>query len=182
MTSSRPAVDPETLWRAPEPIVLVPHDPRWLDAAKGEGNRIAGACGSVVQRVEHIGSTSVAGLIAKPVLDLMPVLRSFEDGFACVEPMRAMGYWYAGDFGIPGRHLFVKGSPRTHHVHMLVEGSKEAVRHVAVREVLRAEPQFLARYAALKEKLAAAYGDDREGYSNAKAAFMREIFAHAGVP
>lgn len=179
--SIRPAIDPEELWRAREPIVLAPHDPRWLESAREEGTRIAQACGPAVLSVEHIGSTSVPGLIAKPLLDLMPLLRSYEDGYGCVEPMRALGYWYAGDFGIAGRHLFVKGSPRTHHVHMLVQGSKEAIRHVAVRDVLRASPEASARYAALKQKLAAAFGDDREGYASAKSTFMRELFDQAGV-
>lgn len=178
---ARPTIDPERLWRAPEPIVLAPHDPRWLTDAADECRHIAHACEPWVIRVEHIGSTSVPGLIAKPVLDLMPLVKTFEDGFECVEPMRAMGYWYAGDFGIPGRHLFIKGSPRTHHAHMLVEGSKEARRHLAVRDVLRADPEAVARYAVLKNELAPRFGDDREGYAEAKAAFMRELFDRAGV-
>lgn len=159
----------------------MPHDPRWLTDAADECRRIERACGALLVRVEHIGSTSVAGLIAKPVLDLMPLIRSFEDGFACVEPMRAMGYWYAGDFGIPGRHLFVRGSPRTHHAHMLVDGSREAVRHLALRDTLRTHPDLAARYAALKQRLATQFGDNREGYADAKSAFMREVFECAGV-
>ena len=177
----RPTIDPQELWAAPEPIVLLPHDPRWLQSAADECRRIAAACGSVVLRVEHIGSTSVPGLIAKPILDMMPVLRDFEDGFACVEPMRALGYWYAGDYGIAGRHLFVKGAPRTHHAHFLVEGSKEAIRHIAVRDTLRARPDLAARYAALKTDLAAQFGSNREGYAMSKSAFMRELFDAAGV-
>lgn len=177
----RPGIDDERLWRAPEAIVLVEHEPRWLVEAALEGERILAACGGAVLRVEHIGSTSVPGLIAKPVLDLMPLVRRFEDGFACVAPMRAMGYWYAGDYGIPGRHLFVRGSPRTHHVHVLVEGSKESVRHLAVRDVLRQRPEMAARYAALKRELAAKFGDDREGYAMAKSGFMGEVFGVAGV-
>jgi GrpB-like predicted nucleotidyltransferase (UPF0157 family) len=177
----RPVIDPEHLWRAREEIVLVPHDPRWLADAAEECRRIERACGPGVLRVEHIGSTSVPGLVAKPVLDLMPLVKRFEDGFACVASMRALGYWYAGDFGIAGRHLFVKGSPRTHHAHMLVEGSREARRHLAVRDVLRADPEMAQRYAALKRDLAPKFGDDREGYANAKSALMRELFDRAGV-
>ncbi|GMV26619.1 MAG: hypothetical protein AMXMBFR58_26500 [Phycisphaerae bacterium] len=177
----RPTPDPEHLWRSPEQIVLVPHDPRWLVDAADECRRIAEACGPVVLRVEHIGSTSVPGLIAKPVLDLMPVVRDFEEAFLCVAPMRGLGYWYAGEFGIPGRHLFVKGSPRTHHAHMLVDGSREARRHLAVRDVLRTDPLMRARYAALKQELAQRFGSNREGYADAKASLMREIFDIAGV-
>lgn len=176
-----PEIDPEHLWRSPEKIVLVDHDPQWLVSAAEEGRRIAAACGPKVIRVEHIGSTSVPGLIAKPVLDLMPVLRNFDDGFDCVAPMRALGYWYAGDFGISGRHLFVKGSPRTHHAHFLVEGSLEARRHIAVRDTLRGSPAAAARYAALKRDLAAKFGDNREGYAEAKSQLMRELFDLAGV-
>jgi GrpB-like predicted nucleotidyltransferase (UPF0157 family) len=177
----RPLPDPEHLWRSPEAIVLAPHDPAWLHSAKEEGLRITDACGHLVLRTEHIGSTSVPGLVAKPVLDLMPILRSYDDGFACVAPMRALGYWYAGDFGIAGRHLFVKGSPRTHHAHMLVEGCNEAIRHVAVRDTLRSHPHLAERYAKLKFELAAAFGDNREGYAQAKSDFMRELFDAAGV-
>lgn len=177
-----PEIDPEYLWRAREPIVLARHDPRWLTDAAEESRRIALACGLALLRVEHIGSTSVPGLDAKPVLDLMPLLRSVDDGFACVAPMRSLGYWYAGDFGIPGRHLFIKGSPRTHHAHMLVESSIEARRHLAVRDVLRSQPEYAARYSALKRDLAEQFGDDRESYAEAKAAFMRELFRAAGVP
>lgn len=178
---ARPRIDPEQLWRAREPIVLAPHDPGWLAAAADEGRRIANACGPAVVRVEHIGSTAVPGLIAKPVIDLMPLLKCFDDGYACVAPMRALGYWYAGEFGIAGRHLFIKGSPRTHHAHMLVEGSIEARRHVAVRDILRTHPEMSARYAALKQELAPRFGDDREGFAEAKGAFMREIFVLAGL-
>lgn len=177
----RPTIDPEYLWRAPEEIVLMQHDPSWQAEAAEECRRISGACGAAVPRVEHIGSTSVPGLIAKPVLDLMPLIKSFDEGFACVIPMRGLGYWYAGEFGIAGRHLFVKGSPRSHHAHMLVEGSREAVRHLAVREVLRSDAEMAARYASLKQELAPRFGDDREGYANAKATFMRELFDRAGV-
>lgn len=178
---NRPSIDPEHLWCAPEPIVLVPHDARWLSAAAAEGERIKRACAPAVTRVEHIGSTSVPGLAAKPILDMMPVLQRYDDGFACVAPMRALGYWYAGDYGIAGRHLFVKGSPRTHHAHFLVEGSREAIRHLAVRDMLRAHPAMAARYASLKQRLATEYGDNREGYAKAKSDFMRELFDLAGV-
>lgn len=177
----RPEIDPQPLWNAPEPIVLVPHDPRWLVDAAGECRRIEQACGEIVLRVEHIGSTSVPGLIAKPILDLMPLVRSYDDGFTCVERIRALGYWYAGDFGIAGRHLFVKGAPRTHHAHMLVEGSREARRHIAVRDALRADATLAARYAELKRGLAAQFGADRDGYASSKSALMREIFDRAGV-
>lgn len=177
----RPAPDPEHLWRARETIVLLPHDPRWLIDAASECARIAQACAPMVLRVEHIGSTSIPDLIAKPVLDLMPIARDFEEAFACVEPMRALGYWYAGEWGISGRHFFVKGSPRTHHAHMLADGSREARRHLALRDVLRTDAAMRDRYASLKQRLAGEFVDNREAYAEAKSSFMREVFDRAGV-
>jgi GrpB-like predicted nucleotidyltransferase (UPF0157 family) len=181
MAPARPAPDPEHLWRSPEPIVLLPHDPAWLAEGLQEARRILDACGGALLRVEHIGSTSVPGLDAKPVIDLLPILRSFDEGYACVEPMRALGYWYAGDFGIAGRHLFIRGSPRTHHAHMLLEDSREARRHLAVRDTLRARPDRAQRYAELKTALTAQFGSDRERYAEAKGAFMRELFDATGL-
>lgn len=101
---ARPTIDREELWRAPQQIVLAPHDPRWLTDAAEECRWIARACGPVVMRVEHIGSTSVLWLLAKPVLGLMPLVKSFDDGLECFEPMWALGYWNAGDFGIAVGH------------------------------------------------------------------------------
>lgn len=181
LPAQRPTPDPEHLWRSPEPIVLLPHDPSWLAEGQREAQRILHACAGALVRVEHIGSTSVPGLIAKPVIDLLPILRSHEEGYACVAPMRALGYWYAGDFGIAGRHFFVRGSPRSHHAHMLLETSREARRHLAVRDTLRARPDLALRYAELKTTLAARFVNDRERYAEAKGEFMRELFAAAGI-
>lgn len=186
MSDGRPQPDPEELWRSgTRPVVLVEHDRAWAAMAASESRAIVQACreawGSLVLRVEHIGSTSVPGLMAKPVIDLMPLVRSFEEGFACVEPIRKLGYWYGGEFGIAGRHLFIKGDPRTHHVHMLVDGSREAVRHLAVRDSLRKDPELARRYAELKLELQKRFSHDRQGFSDAKAEFMREIFGRAGV-
>lgn len=186
MQQGRPQIDPEELWRSGKrPVVLVEYDPSWPAIAASESQAIMDACrqacGSAVLRVEHIGSTSVPGLMAKPVIDLMPLVRSFEEGFACVEAIRRLGYWYGGEFGIAGRHLFIKGDPRTHHVHMLVDGSREAVRHLAVRDQLRGDPELARRYAVLKLELQKRFSHDRQGFSDAKAEFMKEIFRRAGV-
>ncbi len=76
------------------------------------------ACSGYVTDVHHVGSTAIPGIAAKPVIDIMGLLRRHEDGFACVSAMAALGYKFGGEAGVSGRHYFVKGEPRTHHVHM----------------------------------------------------------------
>lgn len=181
MLYSRPEPDPPELWRTQEAVKLLAYDPAWSAGAAEEAALIRDKCKPMVLRVEHIGSTAVPGLTAKPVLDLMPLLQDFESGFGCVVPMRTLGYWYAGEYGISGRHFFVKGNPRTHHVHMLVEGSPDAVRHLAVRDILQADPHTAAAYATLKSELAGRFGHDRERYAEAKSGFMQVLLKRAGV-
>jgi GrpB-like predicted nucleotidyltransferase (UPF0157 family) len=91
------------------PIVLCEPDPDWPRHAAAEGATIMAACAPCIALVEHIGSTAVPGLAAKPVIDLMPALACFEDGQRCVEPMQRLGYEYRGEYGIAGRHFFVRG-------------------------------------------------------------------------
>lgn len=129
-----------------------------IKSAADERRQIALGCDARILRVEHIGSRSFSWLIAQLVVDRMPLLRTFEPGFAWNELMRALGYWDAGDFGIPGQHLFVRGSPRTHHAHMLVDSSKKAIRHPAVRDMLRADLDAAARFVALKQGLEPRFG------------------------
>jgi GrpB-like predicted nucleotidyltransferase (UPF0157 family) len=76
------------------------------------------ACSGYLTHVHHVGSTAIPGIAAKPVIDIMGLLRRHEDGFACVSAMAALGYKFGGEAGVSGRQYFVKGEPRTHHVHM----------------------------------------------------------------
>jgi len=164
-----------------QPIVIADHDPTWPEAFARSAHVICEACGALVIAIEHIGSTSVPGLAAKPIIDIMPMLASFEDGFACVAPLEALGYESRGEFGIPGRHYFVRdadaGPPE--HVHMYASGADEAVRHLLLRDYLRTHPGRAASYAALKRGLAVRFRDDREAYSEAKTDFILETVALA---
>lgn len=167
----------------PEPVVVADYDPAWPAWFARTAAAIRDACGAPVIRVEHIGSTSVPGLAAKPIIDVMPLLARVVDGLACVEPMRALGYESRGEFGIAGRHFFVRdagerGRPREP-VHMYAEGAHEAVRHLLLRDYLRAHPERAVAYAALKRDLAARFRDDREAYTEAKTEFILETVALA---
>ncbi len=133
------------------------------------------ALGAVV--VEHIGSTAVPGLMAKPILDLLAGLDPL-DVAPGVTAMEALGYEYLGEYGIPGREFFRKGGDaRTHHVHAVELGGPQWTRHVAFRDYLRAHPDEAARYGAAKRAAATAVDGDWEAYSDAKDTAVEEIEA-----
>jgi GrpB-like predicted nucleotidyltransferase (UPF0157 family) len=162
-----------------QPVVIVDYDPRWPELFEAEKARILEACGEWLATVEHIGSTSVPGLAAKPIIDIMPGLRRLEDGRHCIEPMQKLGYQYLGEYGIPERLYFNKGVPRSHHVHMFVVGHEHWDRHLLFRDYLRMHPEAAARYTALKRELVEKFRDDRDAYTEAKSEFVRDIEADA---
>jgi hypothetical protein len=98
-------------------IIITPYDSAWPAQFAAARAEMLAACKGLMLDVYHVGSTSVPDLAAKPIIDMMPVLSRHEDGIACIKPMEAIGYLYRGERGIEGRHLFVRGEPRTHNVH-----------------------------------------------------------------
>ncbi len=163
------------------PIVLASYDPAWPAQAVEAMTAIRAALGERLLAIEHVGSTSVPGLAAKPLIDLMAGVPSLDEGRACISDVEALGYRYQPDDTIPERVYFNKGpeGARTHHLHMVAFGGEFWVRHLAFRDALRADPVLAAEYAALKRRLAAEYGADRVGYTEAKTAFIRAVEAQA---
>ncbi len=135
------------------------------------------ALGDAVMLVEHVGSTAVPGLVAKPIIDILLEVRDVErlDGFH--PEMAGLGYEVRGEFGIPGRRFFVKstGPRRTHHVHAFATGSPGLERHLAFRDYMISHPKEAEAYGRLKESLAKEFPTDIEGYMNGKDAFIKEI-------
>ncbi len=153
-------------------LMLVEWDPAWPARAAEEAGLVRVALGAVA--VEHIGSTAVPGLVAKPVLDLLAGLRPL-DIAPGVPAMEALGYEYLGEYGIPGREFFRKGGDeRTHHVHAVELGGPLCEGHLAFRDYLRARPDEAERYAAAKRELAAAAGGDWDAYVDAKQPYAAE--------
>jgi GrpB-like predicted nucleotidyltransferase (UPF0157 family) len=165
----------------PRSFTLVAYDPAWPARFEAARAAILQACPEVVTRVEHIGSTSVPGLEAKDIIDVMPGLARFEDGERCIAPLAAIGYEYRGEYGIPGRHYWVKDDPATgvrlQNVHMYEVGYDEWTAHLAFRDYLLAHDDWRDRYATLKRDLAARHADDVQAYADAKADFVREAVA-----
>jgi len=183
------AVDAEGLARARAGgVSLVPWDAAWPARFAEARAAILAACEGVVLGVEHIGSTSIPGIGAKPYLDIMPGLRTFEDGERMVAAMASLGYVYRGEYGISGRHYFSKhihDDPHMwkHNVHSHVIGCADWERHVAFRDALRADDALRDEYWRLKLELAARHPADVQAYADAKSEFVdRVIAAHGGPP
>jgi GrpB-like predicted nucleotidyltransferase (UPF0157 family) len=171
------------------PIVIADYDPRWPDVYEAERARIVDAIGRWLEGIEHVGSTSVPGLAAKPIIDIMPGLRSLDDALHFVPAMEAIGYQYIPEYedNLPERRYFVRPPGRGYavtrlfHVHAVETTSRFWRRHQAFRDYLRAHPDACAEYAALKRRLADEYGADREGYTEAKSEFITRIEKLAGI-
>lgn len=140
----------------------------WADAFAREKARIIAAVGQHIVAVEHVGSTSIPQVPAKPILDIMVGVQDFEEARVCVAAMTALGYAYRGENGIPRRHYFVRGEPRTHHLHVVEVQSDEWRSTLRFRDLLRAHSELASEYAREKERLAARYSRDREGYQREK--------------
>lgn len=157
-------------------IRIVPHDPVWTIQYEQERVLLAEALGPGLLEIHHIGSTAVPGLAAKPILDILPVVRSLVEVDTRRTALEALGYEYMGEFGIPGRRYLRKGGDnRTHQVHIFENGNTaDILRHLAFRDYLRTHPAACAAYGALKQRLAKQYPDDIEGYCDGKNAFVKE--------
>jgi GrpB-like predicted nucleotidyltransferase (UPF0157 family) len=162
-------------------IHVVPYDPEWQHLYDLEAERLRAVFGVLLLDIHHIGSTSVPGLHAKPIIDIMPVVRYIEQVDHHNGEMVALGYEARGENGIMGRRYFTKGEDahRTHHVHIYAPGNSEVNAHLHFRDYLRAHPDEAQRYGDLKRRLAAEFTNDIYGYIDGKDAFVKELIAKA---
>lgn len=162
-------------------IRIVDSDAAWPAMAEGEMHRIGRALGPVAVRLEHVGSTAVPGLAAKPILDLQVSVDAIEPGGRYVVPLGRLGYLFVPAPESPDYHFFARPAqrPRTHHVHVCQAGSEHELRHLAVRDFLRARPDEAARYAALKRRLVAKHPQDRLAYIAGKDRYVAALEARA---
>ena len=165
-------------------VIIVDYDPQWPRLYEEERVRISDAIGEYLIDIQHVGSTSIPGLGAKPILDIMPVIRDISLVEHCVEPLVALDYAYFGENGIPGRHYFRKpaditSQPHKVHLHVLEKGHDQWAMMLLFRDYLRMHPESAQQYDTLKRELAAQYGSDRIGYTDAKEAFVKSIIRAA---
>jgi GrpB-like predicted nucleotidyltransferase (UPF0157 family) len=162
-------------------IRIVEHDPGWAAQAADELRRVAGALGALAVRLEHVGSTAVPGLSAKPIIDLQVSVAALEPRERYVDALGRLGYLFAPDPATPDYHYFARPPerPHTHHVHVCAADSHHEHRHVAVRDFLRAHPDEAAAYAAVKRAVAERHPQDRLAYVAGKDRYVVELEARA---
>jgi GrpB-like predicted nucleotidyltransferase (UPF0157 family) len=161
-------------------VQVSPYNEQWSFMYAEEVNKIEQILGTDIVRSHHIGSTSVPGLKAKPIIDIMIVVRDIAIADTCNQEMSAIGYLPKGENGIPGRRYFQKGGDeRTHHVHVYQDENDEINRHLAFRDYLREHPYAREEYGNLKERLALEFPYDSASYIDGKDRFVKALEAKA---
>lgn len=164
-------------------VEVSPYDPAWPGEFEGEAARLREVLGQAILDVEHVGSTAVPGLAAKPIIDMMLVIEDFDAARPLVRQVEELGYWYCGENGIPRRHYFIREDAAgavTHHLHALEDTSLEARKHRLFRDHLRANPPDRDAYGSLKLSLAAIHARDRQAYQEGKTDLIERILRDAG--
>lgn len=156
-------------------VVVVDYDPAWVECFERERALIADALGDLALAIDHVGSTSVPGIAAKPIIDIMVGVKHLSDGEDSIGPLDDVGYEYRGDGGIPDHLFWRKGDPRQAHIHIVVYENNFWRDHIEFRDRLRASPKLAEEYGTLKKRLAQRYSTDKVGYNNAKDPFIRRV-------
>jgi GrpB-like predicted nucleotidyltransferase (UPF0157 family) len=174
-------------------IILADYNPAWPELFAEERDRLQDAVGRWAYAIEHVGSTAIPGIAAKPIIDIGVALHRLEHALKCITPLVDIGYECKGEFGIPERIYFRKltddplpgqdneGVGRTHQVHMYQRDHHQFIWHIAFRDWLRSHPDDRNAYEALKRRLAVEHAESIEAYADAKSDFVRSILRKAGV-
>jgi GrpB-like predicted nucleotidyltransferase (UPF0157 family) len=167
----------------PEPIVVTDYDPRWPEHFEQLRAKVAAALGEVAVAIEHVGSTSVPGLPAKPIIDMDVAVASEGDIPAAIHLLASIGYVHEGDLGIRGREAFrAPAGVFPHHLYVGIVDTPEFQRHLLFRDMLRADSASMREYGDLKRKLALQFRDDRQGYTKAKSRFIQRLLNEHRTP
>ena len=165
-------------------VVVLPYDRGWAQDFSDISSEIRKALGGLALDIVHVGSTSVPGLSAKPIIDIDVVIRDYASLDAVISALKAIGYHHEGDLGIPGREAFGyegKDHLRKHHLYVCPASSAELHRHLTFRDYLRTHPQDAAKYGSVKKTAAKLYPRDIDGYLRYKSACIRQIYTRCGL-
>jgi len=166
-----------------KPIEIIAYDPEWPGQFELLRRFFESELGELVQEIYHVGSTAVAGLSAKPVIDLDIVLKDLSLLDHAIAQLGVLGYTYRGEMGISGRHAFssdVSAIAFAHHLYVCDPQSDAFKNHISLRDFLRSNPEARDEYAALKRQLAESNAYDMDAYVQGKTAFITRILAAAG--
>jgi len=167
--------DPALPGLAHDTVVLVEWTSRWAELFAEEAARLRGPLGGLAAAIEHYGSTSVSGLVAKPILDILVGGPQANDPGPYIAALGPLGYDYAEHAGVPGHLVFGRGTARTHLVHVVTYGGEAWHRALTFRDALRADAALRDAYARLKRELAETYRAERSRYTAGKADFVQRV-------
>lgn len=161
-------------------IRLVAHTTEWSKSFEEEKQKLKSILAGSILKVEHIGSTAIPAIIAKPIIDIAITTVHFEDGFKCVAALEDYGYLYKGENGIEGRHYFSTDDDVVKfHLHMFPEGHEKLMDHLLFRDYLIAHPEEAGGYNDLKLQLREQFPTDRLAYTEGKHDLITEILNQA---
>ena len=165
-------------------VVVLPYDEAWKSAFAKIKAELMDAIGDLVVAIEHVGSTSVEGLSAKPCIDIDGVIPDYAVFDEVVRKLAAIGYIHEGDLGIKDREAFKysgKEHLQTHHLYVCPQYSEELHRHITFRDFLRSNPEAVKKYSLIKEKAAELFPNDIDGYIEYKSPCIEELYKECGL-
>ncbi len=165
-------------------VQIVPYEETWPALFCQEAERLRFELGRAIGAIEHVGSTAVPGLSAKPIIDMMAAVVSLPAARELIPPLEQIGYEHRPDDTVPGRLFFAYGphSSRSYHLSLTEPDSSFWREHICFRDYLRNHPSEAADYAQLKQRLAVRFADDRNGYTAAKTEFITRILEAEDEP
>ena len=164
-------------------VIVLPYDAAWESAFEAIRAEIQTALGDLMLGIEHVGSTSVKGMSAKPCIDIDVVIRDYSVFDAVVQKLDAIGYIHEGDLGIQDREAFKyadKPHLMTHHLYVCPRDSEELHRHIVFREFLRKNPEAVKKYSRVKETAAQLFPDSIDQYIEYKSPCIEELYRECG--
>ena len=165
-------------------VIVLPYDAAWAQDFISIRDELADTLGDLVLRIEHVGSTSVPGLSAKPIIDIDVVIRDYSVFDDVAATLQEIGYRHEGNLGIAGREAFGyegKEHLREHHLYVCPADSPELKRHTAFRDYLRSHPEAVRGYSRIKEEGARLYPNDIDKYIEHKSPVIEQIYREIGI-
>ena len=165
-------------------VIVLPYDRAWKTAFETIRQELESALGALITGIEHVGSTSVEGLSAKPCIDIDVVIKDYSVFHEVLQQLETIGYIHEGDLGIKDREAFrYSGKPHLlkHHLYVCPQHSRELHRHLTFRDFLRSNPQAARKYSQVKESAAQLYPDDINGYIAYKSPCIAELYRLCGL-
>lgn len=165
-------------------VTVLPYNSKWKSDFENIKREIINVIGDLIIGIEHVGSTSVEGLCAKPCIDIDVIIEDYSVFDTIVSKLDTIGYIYEGNLGIEGREAFKymdKPHLQTHHLYVCPKQSKELYRHITFRDFLRSNPDAVKKYSEVKEKATQLFPDDIDKYIEYKSPCIEKLYEMCGL-